>query len=240
MLAANRAKQRAHPATVEDFRVRVAARKRERMRARLIAATKDAYLTVGPNRKPVIDDVIRQAGVSRGTFYKYFDSLDEILAEIGQAVAGEMLSTYDRLFAATNDPAVRIAVGPLMAMARAAMEPRHGAFVARVDFVEYLGGDEPGALIVKRSLTEANNAGALHFDSLDAAIDVVVGATLEGVRRICRTGVLDGAYIRELTAILMIGFGLSRKRAQSAVAEAWKHLQRQSAALHWWQPVARA
>jgi AcrR family transcriptional regulator len=238
MPAVNRAKQRHQPAATEDFRVRVAAQKRERMRARLIAATKDAYLAGGPKRMPVVDDVIRQASVSRGTFYKYFDSLDEVLAEIGHAVAGEMITTYDRLFAATNDPAVRIAVGPLMAMARAAMEPRHGAVIARVNFVEYLGGEDPGALIVKRSLTEAKNAGALEFDSLDAAIDVVIGATVEGVRRTCRTGVLDGAYIRELTAVLMIGFGLSRKRAQSAVAEAWQHLQRQSAALHWWRPVA--
>jgi AcrR family transcriptional regulator len=239
MPAANREKQRPRPAAIEDFRVRVAAQKRERMRARLIAATQDAYLTGDPNRAPVIDDVIREAGVSRGTFYKYFDSLDEILAEIGQQVADEMLTTYDRLFAATDDPAVRIAVGPLMAMARAAMEPRHGAFVARVDFVAYLGGEDPGAVIVKRSLTEAKNAGTLHFESLDAAIDVVIGATVEGVRRICRTGILDGAYIREMTAILMIGFGLSRKRAQSAVAEAWQHLQRQSAALRWWRPVVR-
>jgi AcrR family transcriptional regulator len=239
MPAAIRAKPCPYPAAPEDFRVRVAAQKRARMRSRLIAATQDAYLNGGPYRTPVIDDVIRQAGVSRGTFYKYFDSLDEILAEVGRVVAGEMLTTYDRLFAAIKDPAVRIAVGPLMAMARAAMDPRHGAFATRVDFVEFLGGEDPGALIVRRSLTEAKNAGALDFDSLDAAIDVVIGATVEGVRRICRTGALDGAYMRELTAILMIGFGLSRKRAQSAVAEAWQHLQQQSAVLHWWKRVAR-
>jgi AcrR family transcriptional regulator len=209
------------------------------MRARLIAATKDAYLKCEPNRTPVIDDVIRQAGVSRGTFYKYFDSLDEILAEIGREVAGEMLTSFDKLFAAVKDPAVHIAVGPLMAMARAAMEPRHGAFISRVDFVEFLGGEDPRALIVKRSLAEAKQAGTLRFDSIDAAIDVVIGTTIEGARRILRTGVLDGAYIREVTAIVMIGLGLSRKRAQLAVAEAWQHLQRQSAALDWWRPVAR-
>src|ERR1700692_137964 len=99
MPVANRVKQRPPPAASEDFRVRVAAQKRDRMRARLIAATKDAYVAGGAERTPVVEDVIRQAGVSRGTFYKYFDSLDEILAEIGYAVAGEMLATYDRLFA---------------------------------------------------------------------------------------------------------------------------------------------
>ena len=107
--------------SLPDFRVRVAAAKRDRMRARLITATQDAYLAADANRTPVIDDVIRQAGVSRGTFYKYFDSLDEVLAVIGRRAADEMLESFDALFASVPDPAVRVAAGPLMALARAAM-----------------------------------------------------------------------------------------------------------------------
>lgn len=228
----------AQPAPVEDFRVRAAAEKRDRMRARLIAATMDAYLDAGSGRPPVIDDVIRVAEVSRGTFYKYFDSLDEVLAEIGRRMADEMLSSVERIFASVDDAAVRTAAGPLMAMARAAMEPRHGAFIARVDFIDFLGGQDPRSLIVKRSLSDGRAQGRLKFDSLDAAIDLVIGVSVEGARRILKTGLLDGAYIRETATLVMLGLGMTRKGAERAVADAWQHLQKSSTELHWWKPVA--
>lgn len=225
-------------AVAADFRVRAAALKRDRMRARLIAATMDAYVDAGVGRPPVIDDVIRIAEVSRGTFYKYFDSLDEVLAEIGRQVAGEMLSSFERLFAGVDDGAVRSAAGPLMAMARAAMEPRHGAFIARVDFIEYLGSEDPRSLIVRRCLADGREQGRLKFESLDAAVDLVIGVSVEGARRVLKSRVLDGAYIRESATLVMLGLGLSRRQAAQAVAASWQHLQKNAAELHWWKPVA--
>lgn len=225
-------------ASIEDFRVRVAAEKRDRMRARLIAATMDAYVEAGVGRPPVVDDVVRIAEVSRGTFYKYFESLDEVLAEIGRQMAGEMLSSFERLFKGIDDGAVRSAAGPLMAMARAAMEPRHGAFIARVDFIDFLGGEDPRSLIVQRCLEAGRRQGRLRFESLEAAIDLVIGVSVEGARRILKTRVLDGAYIRETATLVMLGLGLSREGAEQAVAAAWQHLQKNAAELHWWKPVA--
>jgi AcrR family transcriptional regulator len=222
----------------EDFRVRAAADKRERMRARLIDATMDAFLDVGPGVQPVIDDVIRAADVSRGSFYKYFNSLDEVLAEIGRNMADEMLTSVDHLFAGVDDAAVRIAAGPLMAMARAAMEPRHAAFIARVDFIEFLASEDPRALIVKQGLSDGRTQGRLKFESLDAAVDLVVGVSLEAARRVLKTRSLDGAYIRETATLVLLGLGLTRKGAERAVADAWQHLQEHSAELHWWKPVS--
>lgn len=222
----------------DDFRVRAAAEKRDRMRARLIAATMEAYADAGSGRAPVIDDVIRAADVSRGTFYKYFDSLDEVLADIGQHMAGEMLSSFERLFADVDDAAVRTAAGPLMAMARAAMEPRHAAFIARVDFIDFVGGADPRSLIVERCLAEGRAQGRLKFESLDAAVDLVIGVSLEGARRVLKTGQLSGATIRETATLVMLGLGLTRKAAEKAVAAAWQHLQRSAGQLHWWKPVS--
>src|SRR3546814_6029616 len=54
----------------EDFRIRVAADRRERMRARLLDAVLDLYQPGRGGAHLVIDDVIQTAGVSRGTFYK--------------------------------------------------------------------------------------------------------------------------------------------------------------------------
>ncbi len=225
------------PAADDDFRVRAAADKRERMRARLIAATMDAFADAGTGRPPVIDDVIRAADVSRGTFYKYFDSLDEVLAEIGRQMADEMLASVDRLFAGVDDAALRAAAGPLMAMARAAMEPRHAAFIARVDFIDFLGGEDPRSLIIRRSLRDGRAQGRLKFASLDAAIDLVVGVSLEAARRVLQARSLDAGYAFETATLVMLGLGLPRPDAERTVAAAWRHLEQNKAGLHWWKPL---
>ncbi|MDZ5455147.1 TetR/AcrR family transcriptional regulator [Azohydromonas lata] len=224
----------------QDHRVRVAEIKRERMRERLIEATMAAYLECEPGHHPVVDDVIRIAEVSRGSFYKHFEAIDEVFAEIGRRMAREMLQTYGRLTASLQDGAARMALGPLMALVRAAMEPRHGAFIARVDFIEFLASDEPRASLVAMSLHEGRLHGAVTFDSIQAAMDLVVGTTVEGARRIVRTRTLDGGYIRELAGMVLRGLGVSPLAADRAVSQAWQRLVDESATLSWWKPVSPA
>src|SRR3546814_8453796 len=94
------------PATVdpspEDFRIRVAADRRETMRARLLYAVLDLYQPGRGGAHLVIDDVIQTAGVSRGTFYKYFESLEEAVDELGERMAAGTIADFRRLF--DNEP----------------------------------------------------------------------------------------------------------------------------------------
>lgn len=220
-----------------DHRSRVAREKRARMRERLIAATMDVYGQSTGGHRPVIDDVIRAADVSRGTFYKYFDTLDEVLTEIGRRTASEMLISFDRLFGPLDDAAVMLASGPLMALARAAMDPAHGAIISHADLVDRISGDDPRRQLVYRCLNFGREQGVFQFESIEAAFDLVIGTSVEGARRISRTGQLDGAYIRETVAMVLLGLGLKRPAANRAVAAAWQLLQGASEHLHWWKPV---
>jgi AcrR family transcriptional regulator len=70
------------------------------MRHKLLDATTRMFSNhIGPT--PVIDDIIREAQVSRGTFYNYFVSVNEVLAAISQALSDQMttgiLPVYDVL-----------------------------------------------------------------------------------------------------------------------------------------------
>lgn len=223
------------PAT--DHRHRVARERRARMRERLIAATMDVYSQSNGGRRPVIDDVIRAADVSRGTFYKYFDTLDEVLTEIGRSAASEMLLSFDRLFGPLDDGAVMLATGPLMALARAAMDPPHGAIISHADMVDRISGDDPRRQLVYRSLNKGREQGVFQFDAIEAAFDLVIGTSVEGARRISRTGQLDGAGIRETVVMILLGLGMKRPAARRAVDTAWQLLQGASEHLHWWKPV---
>ena len=68
---------------VEDVRVRVARRKRERMRERLLSAALSIFLSDRGGDAAIAEDVMKVAGVSRGTFYKYFNSVEEAADAVG-------------------------------------------------------------------------------------------------------------------------------------------------------------
>lgn len=61
-----------------DHRVQTAKKKRDQMRQRILDAT-TAVFSRRTDNAPVIEDVVREAQISRGAFYAHFKSLDEAL-----------------------------------------------------------------------------------------------------------------------------------------------------------------
>ncbi|HNN08489.1 MAG TPA: helix-turn-helix domain-containing protein, partial [Azospira sp.] len=59
-----------------DHRTRVGQERRERTRAKLLAAALPVFAKHGADAA-IIDSIIQQAGVARGTFYNYFRTNDE-------------------------------------------------------------------------------------------------------------------------------------------------------------------
>ena len=91
----------------------------------------------------MIDDVIRIAEVSRGTFYKYFDSLDEVLAD-DVADAPGARAVLARAVAAGNAGHARI-------------PGKHGAAPTSYEIVRVVVDDQPGQLA--RLLADIGEAG---------------------------------------------------------------------------------
>jgi AcrR family transcriptional regulator len=219
-----------------DFRSRVAREKRTRMRARLLDATLDLYGRPGRPGPAVIDEIVRQAGVSRGTFYKYFMSVEEVVGELGRAMADEMIRSMAVVTDGLADPAERVAACPLMPLARAAMQPRWAAFTGQVDYIAFLAPPGGSGTIVAGELARARDAGVLDFASLDAAMDLIVGAVAEGTRRLARNA--GGAdYARELSRMILTGLGMGPARAGPAVDVAWRTLRERGPQLPWWRPL---
>src|SRR5450830_1225424 len=95
---------------VRDHRIDVAEKKRLLMRMRLIDATMRVFAN-NEGATPVIDDVIREAKVSRGTFYNYFNSLEEVLAVIGQDLSNQMTTEILPVYGVLKEPWQRFPVG---------------------------------------------------------------------------------------------------------------------------------
>lgn len=218
-----------------DFRVRIGKERRERMRARLLSATFDVYQSASAAEPAVIDDVIRHASVSRGTFYKYFGTLEQAVAELGSQMALDLLHSIKDVYSNVDDSAERVVGGALMPLARAAMQPRWGAFTSRVDFTQKRWSRNDLLLgFTLDSLVHARDDGALAFESLTAAVDLVVGVVVEGMRRSANGHAIGKAYIRELLVMMLRGLGAERQDAKHIAGTAWNRLVANADILGWW------
>ena len=74
----------------EDHRVRVAARRRQQMLAKLWLAAVRVMARSGPEGMTV-DNVILDAQVSRGTFYKYYDAPASLISAAGVELAEDLI-----------------------------------------------------------------------------------------------------------------------------------------------------
>jgi AcrR family transcriptional regulator len=113
-----------------DHRPRVAAERRERMRARLLECALSLSATHGPERL-TIDDVIAAADVSRGTFYKYFDSPGSLVQALAVEVTNAVIQTMHPLIEPLDDLAERMAVGVRTTLRLVRAHPIIGAFMVR-------------------------------------------------------------------------------------------------------------
>lgn len=114
----------------DDHRPRVAAERRERMRARLLECALSLAGDKGPERLS-IDDVIAAAGVSRGTFYKYFDSPDSLVQALAIEVTNAVIRTLHPKVEPLDDLADRMATGVRTTLRLVRTHPVLGTFMVR-------------------------------------------------------------------------------------------------------------
>jgi len=93
-----------------ERRAEIGQDKRARTRAQLVAAA-SALFSKRSWASVTIDDLVREAGVAKGTFYVHFEDMHALTI----AVADELIRSFDELIqprrAATSDPLLRVALG---------------------------------------------------------------------------------------------------------------------------------
>lgn len=218
----------------ENGRLRVAAERRDRMRARLLETVLALYQPGRDNAALVIDDVIRAADVSRGTFYKYFQSIEQAVDELGESLTGGMVADFRALFAAESDPAVLAIGGSAMTMLRAWHDPRWGGFTCRVDYVDYFARASALDALVRDALCAARDSGQMRFGSLDVAVDLIVGMTVEARRRLIRAPESPLGYIDEMLACTFAGLGMEPVVFARARNSAFARISEGAGSLLWW------
>lgn len=203
-----------------DHRVESAKRKREQMRRRILDATTLVF-SQRTDDAPVIEDVVREAKISRGAFYTHFKSLDEALLaasiEANQRMILDILPVYDFL----KEPWQRSAVGFRVFMIRAWQDPKWARFVTRMDAWPHEAGI---SIHMTNDLLRGKELGQFQFDDVNVANDFLMGASAGCIQAILQ-GVTDPhACCDAAVRMLMRSLGCSTELQERGVTFSREHL----------------
>lgn len=164
---------------IEDHRVRVGAQRRSKTRLKLLESALSVLHDKGSDAA-LIEDFIAAAGVSRGTFYNYFNTVSELLLALATEMSDEVLATVDPIVLSCKNPVERFCTGTRLYMQMAVRYPLWGSFLNRVGTRIATRGQ----LIEKyltRDLTDAMDAGLIKVDDVLVARDMVLGSIFYGI-----------------------------------------------------------
>lgn len=171
----------------------------------------------------LIDALIHAAGVSRGTFYNYFRSAEELLESLSTSVSRTLISHVDPVVQLQESAAARVSCGIRLCLQAGAVDRQLAAFISR-------GG--PSALqqntllaqALCRDLEQGIRTGQFSSSGTALAYDLVVGPVLAAYHRLA-TGVVEPDYVDEIAAAVLVALGVNRASAKrlsrSALPSVW-------------------
>lgn len=196
----------------KSSRVRVGAKRREKMRLRLLVSALPVFNEKGTDLA-VIDDFIAAAGVARGTFYNYFKTPNELLMALATAMGDEVVQIIDPLVLHLDNPVERFAAALRLYMQMALLYPRWGRFITQVGTSVATRGQLIDVYLT-RDLELAQASGRLKFNSERVARDLAFGASLYGIETMLAEPTLD-CHPEQIVRSVLIALGVSAAEAET-------------------------
>jgi TetR/AcrR family transcriptional regulator, ethionamide resistance regulator len=207
---------------LHDHRQRVAAERRDRMRARLLSSAMRLIAKKGP-ADTSIDDVISLAEVSRGTFYKYFSSPEVLVRDLAIEVANELIRMAEPVVQSYDDPAERVCAGMRIVTRLAIDHPLAATFLVRLGWPD---ARSPNLLLdfVKRDLTEGIRQDRFNNMPIALALNIVTGACLGATARMLEPD-CEHDFAEQSAAAALRGLGMDAKSAERIAYKPLKQVE---------------
>jgi AcrR family transcriptional regulator len=161
-------------------RAQIGLERRAKSHAQLIRATR-ALISVRAVDSITVDDVTREAGVAKGTFYVHFRHLDDLRAAVADELAQELHDLLLPLHSAIVDPVERIASGSLAFIRQAQQDPAWGGLAARGVWA-FPTVASAARKQLSADLRLAGSQGRLTLISAEVGFDIVIGIVLQAMR----------------------------------------------------------
>lgn len=163
-------------------------------------------------------EIASAADVATGTFYNHFPSVEDFIDAVAHDLGRGIEIGRDTLSEIEHDPAVRVAIGVLQLLEMADTDPvSASAFVTmaavRPDFRVRVRE------LVGQAITDGVAAGRFHEVSAPAAINAVLGATLQSMRsRVL--GETDGSEAVAVATLVLRLLGVAHDEIDAVVSDA--------------------
>lgn len=188
-----------------------AARKRERSRRQILDAV--LVLCGESARGPVvIEEVLRRAEVSRGTFYAHFESLPDAMAAVTERLADDLRAELLDLYGDLEDPLLRIAVGTQATLRRSFADPVWGKALIDARQLSRRAMD-----ILVESVIRGGERGVFRFTDPQAAVSLLLGTFIQAAITLQQVEGDPRSLIEEVTFLALRGLGVDEEAARHAV-----------------------
>lgn len=217
----------------QDHRPHTARLRRERMHQHILSVVQENFY--GPSGKlATLDEIIRYAKISKGTFYKYFNSLDDAVAELGAELARQMIIDMGVIYEPVQHPVERVAIGGILFLYRALSDHRWGACIGHI---HNLSQDNLLLSYILADLEAGKNQGFFKFGKLEIAANFILDIMIQAARHISE-GQGSRRFIQEIMALLLRSIGTTEGLARRSLNDMERQFMREGAAnLQWWCPI---
>ena len=193
-----------------DYRVRVAALRREEMQLHLLfsgltlASTNSIY-------ELEVEDVIKQAEVSRGSFYNYFPSLPALYEGLAKQLMQEFSGLIDDSMPNGLDTATRLASTMRILMRLVVDYPMLGRFLTQIQWPNQNSDAEIFQNIIGDIQLGIKEGG---FNNMPASIgaNIAIGSLIGGIHTMLLKRPAKG-FEDQVTNQVLIGLGVDVKLA---------------------------
>ncbi|MDP3520353.1 MAG: TetR/AcrR family transcriptional regulator [Hydrogenophaga sp.] len=183
---------------------------RAKTRSLIIGAAIPIFAQHGPDI-PVVDDFVKSAGVSRGTFYNYFETTRELLEAAMAELSDEFIASIVPIVENEPNPVIRLATAARMFYRRATLDPIFRAFLGSVSGVGTLATEHARA-----DLSEAIDRGLIKVTELDLAEAIAFGVMVYALRSSkVDTGGRERAH--EVVRAILNGLGVAPRLIDRAL-----------------------
>jgi AcrR family transcriptional regulator len=181
------------------------------MRSRLLEAGL-SVLGQTKDEAAVIDEVIRRAHVSRGTFYNYFENADHLLRSIADEAGTELMAVTTPIVLSRDDPAERISTGIRLWILLVGQHPHLAPFFRHAG-LHVLANDRVRTDL-PRDLVLGMQSRRFTIQDLELGFVLVAGTVLAAINTMA-VGPAPRTYGSKLAERVLMSLGIEASEAKS-------------------------
>ncbi|MGL4316116.1 MAG: TetR/AcrR family transcriptional regulator [Pseudomonas sp.] len=197
-----------------ERRAKIGEEKRARTRSKILET---AFHLIGreKGRFTLVDEVCQQSGISRGTFYNYFNGVEELFEALCYELSHDFNNSVLALVAEMGSDVERVSAAVRYYLGRAITDKPWGWAMVNISISGYIFGIETYKH-AESTIKDGIESGVFKVKNLSLGRDVLLGATF-GAMITCLRGGADENYPSEIAQEILLGLGVASDLASKVV-----------------------